>query len=286
MKIKQAATYEEQVQILKMKGLIIEDKKECMEFLKRTNYYRFSFYSESFRYEGKGRFFEGVSFNQIRHVYMFDQKLRAILFEMVEEIEFTLRTQISYYHGKKYGPDGYLNPMNFNKTHNGKNFYHHLKTVLRENRDSPVVKHHNEKYEGKFPLWVMIEFFSMGMLSRFYKDMYQEDKSVIARMYDTSAAILENWIQCATEVRNRCAHYSKFYDWTFMTTPMFKEKALPSDNAKVFGHLLVLKNMYPDANEWNNELLKRLERLVERYKKDICFEHLGFPQDWNEYLRK
>ena len=87
MKIKQAASYQDQVRILKSKGLIIEDKNDCMQFLKHTNYYRFSAYCESFRYEGKGRFIEGTTFDQIRNVYMFDQKLRAWLFEVVEEIE-------------------------------------------------------------------------------------------------------------------------------------------------------------------------------------------------------
>ena len=53
MKIKQAASYQDQVRILKSKGLIIEDKNDCMQFLKHTNYYRFSAYCESFRYEGK-----------------------------------------------------------------------------------------------------------------------------------------------------------------------------------------------------------------------------------------
>lgn len=28
-----------------------------------------------------------------------------------------------------------------------------------------------EKYGGKFPLWVIIEFFSMGMLSYFYSTL-------------------------------------------------------------------------------------------------------------------
>lgn len=286
MKVKQAASYQEQVKILKSKGLIIEDEKECVEFLMHTNYYRLSSYCESFRYNGKGRFVEGTTFNQIKNVYMFDQKLRAILFEMIEDIEFALRTQISYYHGQKYGPEGYLNPNNFNKIHDGKNFSRRIKKVLRENKDSPIVKHHNEKYEGKFPLWVVIEFFSMGMLSRFYKDMLNEDKSYIARIYSTTASCMENWIQCVTEVRNRCAHYSRFYDWEFVTAPVFTEKKLPREDYTLFGHLLVLKIMYPDYNEWNKELLTRLENLISRYEQDIRYEHLGFPKYWKEWLIK
>lgn len=67
----------------------------------------------------------------------------------------------------------------------------------------------------------------MGMLSRFFKDMYNEDKNIIANLYSTTGACLENWIQCVTTIRNRCAHYSRFYDWKFADYPVFTEKALP-----------------------------------------------------------
>lgn len=286
MKLKRPTTHEEQIQILKAKGLVIEDTKDAKNFLERTNYYRLSAFGEPFRENGKGQFLPGTTFNQIRYVYMFDQKIRAILFEMVEDIEFELRTQIAYYHGNKYGAEGYLDVANFGKQHDEKSFNHHLKNIIRENKESIVIQHHNSKYEGKFPIWVIIEFFTMGMVSKFYKDMHHDDKTHIAKQYSTTAECLENWIRCVTVVRNRCAHYSRFYDWTFSTTPVFNEKKLPPGENKLFGQLLVLRNMYPDAKEWNNELLKRLERAVSRYSPYIRFEHLGFPKDWNVWLRK
>ena len=42
-----------------------------------------------------------------------------------------------------------------------------------------------------------------------------KDKNIIANLYSTTGACLENWIQCVTTIRNRCAHYSRFYDWEF-----------------------------------------------------------------------
>jgi abortive infection bacteriophage resistance protein len=89
-----------------------------------------------------------------------------------------------------------------------------------------------------------------------------------------------------TTIRNRCAHYSRFYDWEFADYPVFTEKALPRENTKVWGHLLVLRNMYPNEYEWNTELVPRLEDIINRYKDDIKFEHLGLPQNWNEWLIK
>ena len=59
---------------------------------------------------------------------------------------------------------------------------------------------------------------------------------------------------------------------------------MPRENTKVWGHLLVLRNMYPNEYEWNTELVPRLEDIINRYKDDIKFEHLGLPQNWNEWL--
>ena len=115
--------------------------------------------------------------------------------------------------------------------------------------------------------------------------MYNEDKNIIANLYSTTGACLENWIQCVTTIRNRCAHYSRFYDWEFADYPVLPRR-LCQGRIPSLGHLLVLRNMYPNEYEWNTELVPRLEDIINRYKDDIKFEHLGLPQNWNEWLTK
>lgn len=73
-----------------------------------------------------------------------------------------------------------------------------------------MVKHHKANYNGQFPIWVMIEFFSIGMLSYFYKDMLAEDKKAVAA-------------QMSTVPKNSAIHV----------------------NRKLFTQLLVLKYIYP-----------------------------------------
>lgn len=54
-----------------------------------------------------------------------------------------------------------------------------------------VVQHHKEKYNGQFPIWVIIEFFSMGMLSYLYADLKSADQKMIAKKsYHTSSVCL------------------------------------------------------------------------------------------------
>ena len=48
----------------------------------------------------------------------------------------------------------------------------------KENSRLLFVKHYQTKYMGEFPLWVIMELFTMGMLSRFYSDMLTKDKKL------------------------------------------------------------------------------------------------------------
>ena len=53
-----------------------------------------------------------------------------------------------------------------------------------------------EKYDGKIPIWVLISFFSIGTLSRFFGNMKTADKKAIAKnLYSTKLKLLESWLK-------------------------------------------------------------------------------------------
>ena len=54
------------------------------------------------------------------------------------------------------------------------------------NKHLPFVKHHIEKYDGKFPIWVAVELFSFGQLSYLYSIMKSKDKKSVAKQYECS----------------------------------------------------------------------------------------------------
>ena len=168
-----------------------------------------------------------------------------------------------------------------------KKFKNLIQVCIEENKRTLVVKHHNEKYNGKFPIWVIVEFFSMGMLSYFYADMLSVDQKHIAKaLYETSVSCLKSWLRCITELRNRCAHYSRLYYWSFPALPRMPKEMEVSGNRKLFSQILVLKLLYPDKDEWNNSFLVELNSIVEEYEHDISLKHIGFPQDWYVQLVK
>jgi len=54
----------------------------------------------------------------------------------------------------------------------------------------------------------------------------------------------------------------------------------------LYGVVLSLKELYPNTNEWNNEIYLNLKDLVNKYYQFIKLEHIGFPDDWEEKLMK
>ena len=131
--IKQPKTYEQQVELIKEKGFIVNNDTECISFLKQANYYRLSAYFLPFR-KKNGTYFADISFNRIQRIYKFDSKLRGVLFNCIERIELHLRTQLAYYCGHVYGSLGYMDKSIYNKKHNHDKFRKLLNVCIEENK--------------------------------------------------------------------------------------------------------------------------------------------------------
>ena len=105
-----------------------------------------------------------------------------------------------------------------------------------------MVKHHKEHYGGKFPIWVVVELFTIGQLSFFYSDMIRADKKAIAKeLYGTTDKNVESWIKCLTDLRNFCAHYSRLYNANLVSIPATPDGFSYRLKRKVFDYIIVLK---------------------------------------------
>lgn len=287
MELKKPTTFQEQVKILLSKNIIVENQEECERFLQQVNYYHFSAYYLPFLDKNTDKCFDGTTFEKIRQIYLFDQELRSIIFSIIEDIEIHIRTELAYFHTHKYGPDGYMAAEHYNQRHNHIAFTKHISSCIKENDKTPVVKHHTKKYSGKFPLWVIIEFFSVGMLSHFYRGLETKDKKQIARdLYGTSFDVLESWLRCLTDLRNKCAHYSRLYYWKFSALPKMPKGETYIPTRRLFAQLYMLKLMYPNTGRWNEHHLKKLIKAFNTYKPYISSAHLDFPYYWKSMLKK
>ena len=76
---------DEQLDILKSRGLIINDVNKAKEFLLKNNYYRVSGYSLTLRQNDV--FYPNASMQNISDIYNFDHEFRHILLKYIEIIE-------------------------------------------------------------------------------------------------------------------------------------------------------------------------------------------------------
>ena len=102
--LKVPKTYEEQVSILKERGLHIESEQKAIDVLKRINYYRLTAYGLTLKTSDKAdQYKSGTSFEHILKLYEFDKELRLLLLDAIESIETAFRAHIAYYHAHAYG---------------------------------------------------------------------------------------------------------------------------------------------------------------------------------------
>lgn len=105
MSAKKFTTIQEQIEILKSRGLSISDEQKASDFLIRNNYYRVSGYSLTLRKNDV--FDKNASFENIMDIYECDHELRHILLKHIETIEISVKSAYSYEFAKVYGPTGY-----------------------------------------------------------------------------------------------------------------------------------------------------------------------------------
>jgi abortive infection bacteriophage resistance protein len=283
--VKPFRTYAEQIDILRSRGLIVNNEEKAINILKRLNYYRFTAYTLTFKRDDI--FFKGTTFETIYRHYEFDSRLRNLLVEIIEYVEVAFRSYISYELGSKYGPLGYMNSENFRNEVNHQEFLANLNTALLKSKD-PFVLHHRTKYQGNFPIWVALEVVSFSTLSKLFRNILIPDQRSVAK--NNFGIIhheeISSWLYALTVVRNRCAHYSRLFNQDMKIKPRFRieDKGLDIRSETLFAVVYNLKYLINDRMLWRNWVTK-LEALISEYN-EVNIKHLGFKEDWFSLLNK
>ena len=295
VKLKPALTYEEQILRLKnVHNLTIQDEASAIDILKCVNYYRLSAYGLGLTKGGNSELYsDGITLEHLYRLYQFDCLFRNHCMHIVEQLEIQLRTQISNHLALKYGPEGYVNPSLFSdkKTKDGELIHttiiDNFKKECERQKNTPFVKHHLDKYEGHFPIWVAVELFTFGNLSSLYSIMLPEDRKAIATLYKTEPCHLGSWILSLVEVRNICAHYGRLYNMPLKQTPFLypeNRRYRSSAQSKIFLVLLSIKRMLNGNSSWVS-FYRRIENLIDEYGDVIKLSFMGFPNNWKQVLQ-
>ena len=164
---KQFRTISEQLDILKSKGLIIEDEDKAHDILLRENYFFINGYRVLLMNSYTDRnFIVGATFRELYAIFLFDRYIRNILFKNLMIVENQLKSVISYQLSKKYGyrDKDYLNPKNFTndkqKNRRVKDIIDKMKRQIRINGSHHMATVHYINNYGYIPLWVLVKVLS------------------------------------------------------------------------------------------------------------------------------
>lgn len=268
-------TYEEQVALLKSRGLIISDEAEAKDILKRLNYYRLSAYSLTLRKNDE--FYPGVAIEDIVALYDFDSDFRRIIFDYSSKVETAARAYLAYYHAQKYGPLGYMDSQYFENEKIHEKFLDDLFVCIDRSYDV-FVFHHKVNHGGVYPIWVAVEEMTFGVLSKFYKNMVKEDRQAVAKdSYGIGRKYIENFMQCACVARNIAAHGGRFYNRKGMNPAVKLPNKLKIDNDRPGAYVYAIFTLLPDRDKYN--MLMDIKKAFSRHSFARP-AYLGLPDNW------
>jgi abortive infection bacteriophage resistance protein len=282
--LKQALSIEDQIDLLKNRGLQIEDYEEAKNVLQDCTYYRLNYYFKKFIFE-KNCFSNDCSFRKILNYYYFDQWLRIYILSMLEPIEVAIRSRIAYHLAINYGSDCFYRDDLFDSYSLNKISQSFNQEIYRNYKD-PVVVHHKEKYEGQFPIWVIVQFLSFTNISLLYASMGDGDRQAISTTYfrKLNSKYLKSWLHSLSVLRNLCAHHVPMYCRNYTTPPLIGNLfEWDSDkNIELFVHFLIIKRI-TDNSEWEQDFQSLINKL--KHEEQIEMSGYGFPKNWMDILQ-
>lgn len=299
-------TINEQVNILKQKGLIIEDELETKEILLRENYFFIMGYRHLFMQKNNNKFISGTTFNEIYSLFEFDRSFRNIIFKNVLVIENQLKSVISYQLSKKYGyrEKDYLNPKNFTQEHDKIKRVHDLinkmKRQIRINATSHNATIHYINNYGYIPLWVLVKVLSFGIVCELYTILKKEDQIEVAEIFDTTPEVLQDILIILSNYRNLCAHEDIVFEHkterVIPDTKYHEQMNIPKmDGEYIYGKndlfaviiifkiLLNKKNFRLMMKEIEYEI-ELLDGRVDTIEINRVLDRMGFPEDYIEII--
>jgi abortive infection bacteriophage resistance protein len=290
-------TYIEQLNLLKSRGLIINNESKAESYLSQISYYRLSAYYLPFQLV-KDTFNKGVTFDNIIHIYSFDRELRLLVFDAIERIEVAIRDQMIYQLAHKYGAHWqddstifkppYINPYTRKETC----IYSDTQNIISNHRNAKnpevFIKHYTDNYKSPLnpPSWMSIELLTIGELSRLYTALKKNiDKNEIASFFNLHHTVFTSWLHSMVYVRNICAHHSRLWNREFAIKPdvllkpnkAWLQPAFNSNNHRTFYFLCVLKYFLFAANP-SHHFKNKLSELIKKFP-DVPIQFLGIPSD-------
>lgn len=279
------------IELLKERGLTIENNDRVSKYLDTIGYYRLSGYMYHLQDKtNDSKFKVDTTFGNIIDLYKFDKALRAIVLEYIERIEICLKSKISNKYSLKYGFFWYLDSKLFADYTVFESIKNEIATTFENPQERFLISFKSKYNDEVFPPSNMaLEILTFGKTSKLFKGLADIDlKKEIAKEFGQASSTLASWFVYINNVRNLCAHHSRL--WNKKVTadrPIIPKRDIYKFNGSIpssadFNTTFyciaaimhrILKSFNPD-----NSFTAKITDLVGTY--DIDVKLMGFPDDW------
>ena len=296
---KPATSIDEQVALLRRRGMTIGDDALARRWFETVGYYRLSIYWLPFEEaapEGRVRsraFRPGTDLEDVRDLYVFDRKPRLLVTEAIERVEVAVRARWTNRLALAEGSHGYANPKAFTSREAHLSLLAALTGQLAKSRET-MVTHYLERYAEPAlpPLWVATETMTLGELSRWVKATADPGlKDALARDLGLpNKDVLTGVLEALTYTRNVCAHHGRLWNRRMVKyVPNIRRlsESLALDRARasgttntIYNILTVLAHMLrhqsPDTS-WPTRVKGEVGGPGELRRRGM-----GMPRDWQD----
>ena len=304
---KEFKTIDQQIEILKNKGLIIDDYDEASNILLKENYFFINGYRYLFMNSNTDRtFIKGATFKELYSLFLFDRYTRNILFKNLLIFENNFKSVISYQLSKKYGykEKDYLNVKNFtndpSKKRRVKDIIEKMRRQIRINVSRHSATLHYSRSYGYIPLWILVKVLSFGIMCELYTILKDQDKDEIAATFGVSTSYLEEFLPILSNYRNLCAHEDIVFDHKTEKSISDNEyheklKIFKMDDEYIYGkndmfaviiifkYLLSLDDFRLLMREFEYEI-EALDGKIDIIPIEKILDHMGFPKNYMDIL--
>lgn len=301
-------TYDEQIALLKSRGLIISDETTAKKLLANICYYRLSAYMLPYKKKEDDKilndFRDGTTWNDVCTLYTFDRELRLLVFDVIERLEVAIRSQIVYQLSSKYGAHwqdlpGIFKPKTETILKDGRKVVNdvyadiqkHITEQLHNNKAEVFIQHYRKKYDDPQnpPSWMCAEVMYFNHLSRICTGLkHRADINGIASYFALPPNIFCSWLHTINYVRNICAHHARLWnrDMNIVPERLSFSKSLQwisnpdkVQRSKIYYFLCMLNYMLQTVNPMS-PFKSRLKKMLNEYGHAIPLNAMGFSTAW------
>ncbi len=292
--------------VLEGGGLTFVDDDKAIMQLSNVSYFRLSAYMIPFKKVIGGvltnDFRYGTTWKDVYDLYVFDRKLRLLIFDAIEKIEVAIRTQIVYNLARRYGSHWQDNPSIYVPPHDKirrdgsikhvdvyGDIQNNIAEQLNNNQAELFIEHYRKTYDNPTnpPSWMCVEVMYFNQLSLICSNLVdRKDKIAIAKHFGLPPTEFLSWLHTLNYIRNICAHHGRLWNRDIQVQPALlkfsktkiwidKPEAVPQN--KLYYFLCIVRYFLQSVNP-NTSFTVRLKALLSEYKPKISA--MGFPQNW------